>query len=109
MAYQSAKKSFARDEIVEILQKNVELYKGDPNFTSYIVDLTLYLVEYAYKRDTEHPVFSNRNVDFVSSGPEKMYKVFRSTSSGDTNKFCPFCGAPISSKAGKCSQCGNVI
>ena len=44
MAYQSAKKSFTRDEIADILKKNTELYKDDPNFPNYIADLAIYLV-----------------------------------------------------------------
>ena len=110
MAYQSAKKSFSREEIVEILSKNVELYKNEPNFTSYIVDLALYLVEYGYQRDLENPMITKKNMDYYQpAGSQKVYKVFRAPSSGDTTKFCPFCGAPLTLHAGKCYQCGNII
>lgn len=109
-AYQSAKKNFTREEIIEILKKNVDLYKEDPNFTSYIVDLALYLVEFAYKTPDAVPsIMEKQDMDMVTQGPRKVYKVFRPPSSGDTNKFCPFCGAPVIKGMGQCQQCGNML
>jgi len=110
-AYQSAKKSFTRDEIIEILKKNVDLYKNEAGFPSYIVDLALYLVEYGYKReDDPQPALSDKSMGFLSSSSsQKVYKVFRAPSSGDTSKFCPFCGAPLTGDEGKCIQCGNIV
>ena len=108
-AYQSAKKHFTREEIIEILQKNVELYKNEPHFTSYLVDLAMYLVEYGYKKEEEEPVASEKGMDFYTSGTQKVYKVFRAPPTGETTKFCPFCGAPLIGDPGKCHQCGNVV
>ena len=66
-AYQSAKKNFTREEIIEILKKNVDLYKGDPNFTSYIVDLALYLVEFAYNAPDMGPsIVEKQDMDLVN-------------------------------------------
>jgi len=108
-AYQSAKKYFTREEIIEILQKNVDLYKNEPNFASYVVDLAMYLVEYGYKREAEQPVPIEKGFIFQSPKSQKVYKVFRAPSSGETAKYCPFCGAPLSSDAVKCYQCGNML
>jgi hypothetical protein len=109
-AYQSAKKHFTRDEIIEILKKNVDLYKNESNFPSYIVDLALYLVEFGYKREAEQPVPTEKSINHQTGAKsQKVYKVFRAPSTGDTSKFCPFCGAPLTSDKGKCYQCGNVI
>ena len=91
-AYQSAKKHFTREEIIEILNKNVALYKDEPNFASYIVDLAMYLVEYGYKREAEKPVMTEKSINFKPSKSQKVYKVFRAPSTGDTARFCPFCG-----------------
>lgn len=45
MAYQAAKETFSRDEILDILRRNVELYRNEPTFVNYIVDLAMYLLE----------------------------------------------------------------
>ncbi|MDK2973467.1 MAG: hypothetical protein PWP23_3222 [Candidatus Sumerlaeota bacterium] len=48
MAIKHAKQSFTREEIVDILQRNVTLFRDDANFAEYIVELTMYLVDQAY-------------------------------------------------------------
>ena len=108
-AYQTAKKHFSRDDIIDILNKNVDLYKNEPNFASYIVDLTLYLVEYGYKKPEDQPILDEKNMEFCSSGTRKFYKVFRAPATGDTSRLCPFCGALLNTDSGKCYQCGNFI
>ncbi len=45
MAFHSAKQSFTREDILDILRRNVKLYKNEPEFVNYIVDLALYLLE----------------------------------------------------------------
>jgi hypothetical protein len=37
-----------RTQIQEILERNAALYREEPHFTTYIVDLALYLLEYEY-------------------------------------------------------------
>lgn len=48
MAIQPAKSSFSKSEIAEILRENVMLFKDEPAFPEYIVNLGLYLVDHAY-------------------------------------------------------------
>lgn len=35
-------------QIIEILERNVALYKDEENFVRYLVDLAIYLMEYEY-------------------------------------------------------------
>ncbi len=109
MAYQSAKKSFTRDEIAEILKKNTELYKDDPNFPNYIADLAIYLVEFAYQKDEETSGLQDNKLDIVTAQAPKVFKIFRTFRSGDTGKICPFCGAPNVAIATRCDQCGQLL
>lgn len=37
-----------RAQVSEILERNVTLYKAEPTFVHYLVDLALYLLEYEY-------------------------------------------------------------
>ena len=48
MAVKAAKPALSKEEIVEILRQNVELYRDEPDFADYLVNLTLYLVDQAY-------------------------------------------------------------
>ncbi len=45
MAIRPAQQIFKRDEIAEILRRNVSLYKDEDGFVDYLVDLTRFLVE----------------------------------------------------------------
>ena len=45
MAYYAAKDTLTRKEIVEILRRNIELYKHEPEFSDYIVNLMQYLLD----------------------------------------------------------------
>ena len=108
-AYQSAKQSFTHDEIVEIIRKNVELYKNETRFADYIVDLALYLVEYAYKREEVISQAPESKLSTVTAGSQKLFKVFRTDEGRETGKVCPFCGAPNFVEAKKCVQCGQMI
>ena len=48
MSFKSAKKKLTREEIVEILKRNAELYKNEPDFINYIIDLAMFLLEQQY-------------------------------------------------------------
>ncbi|MCB2155705.1 hypothetical protein KQI84_12535 [bacterium] len=48
MAIRSARESFSKDDVIEILRRNVTLYKNEPEFVEYIVNLALYLIDQAY-------------------------------------------------------------
>lgn len=48
MSISKPKTAFTRQDIVEILKQNYELYKAEPAFVDYFVDLALYLVDQAY-------------------------------------------------------------
>lgn len=45
MVFHSAKESLTREEVLDILRRNVKLYKNEPEFVNYIVDLALFLLE----------------------------------------------------------------
>ncbi|MBX3729118.1 MAG: hypothetical protein KF858_08015 [Candidatus Sumerlaeia bacterium] len=55
MPIKHAKQTFTREEIVDILQRNVSLYQNEPGFVAYITDLALYLIDQAYVVAGERP------------------------------------------------------
>ncbi len=48
MAVKAAKDRFSKREIIDILKQNVTLFKNEPEFVEYIVNLALYLIDQAY-------------------------------------------------------------
>lgn len=45
MAVKVARESFTKEEIIDILKRNVTLYKGERDFVDYIVNLAMFLIE----------------------------------------------------------------
>lgn len=48
MAFRPAKDNFGKDEVIDILKSNVQLYKNEPEFVEYIVNLAMYLLDQKY-------------------------------------------------------------
>lgn len=55
MAFHSAKETLTREEVLDILRRNVALYKNEPEFVNYIVDLSLYLLEHLAESEEQDP------------------------------------------------------
>ncbi len=55
MPIKAARASFTRDEAVEILRRNTQLYKDEVGFVDYIVDLTMYILDQHYDTDRISP------------------------------------------------------
>lgn len=113
-----------RDEILEVLSANTDLFKDDPKFVEYIVDLAIYLVGANYdelnvqgeqkpkaqKSDAEMPLTSQRKLRSVnSSGLSKQYSVLQSVAKAkDDDTNCVVCGSRI--EPGKaCPNCGDIV
>lgn len=58
MGYRPAQEQFTREEIHEILRRNVNLFKDDPGFATYFTDLTLYLLASQSSSDSAAPPFA---------------------------------------------------
>lgn len=48
MSQTRVRRKLSRSQIVEILERNVTLYKNNDDFVHYLVELGLYLLEYEY-------------------------------------------------------------
>lgn len=49
MPIREGKETFNKDEIIEILKRNVALYKDEKDFVDYIVELAIYLMDRNYE------------------------------------------------------------
>lgn len=96
------KGKMTKEEIATIIKRNVALFKNDPDFANYIVDLTLYLVEYHYL-DEEIKKKRDKDKSMVGS---KVYRLFPD-SRRDDQKYCIVCGAPTGGMM-RCPNCGHL-
>jgi hypothetical protein len=103
MTVSQPKKRLSKDEVIEILRRNAKLFKNEPEFVTYIVDLAMYLIENFL--DQEDP--SKTPVPFNVS-PKEIKAVHQIFERFATERFhkrtCPMCGCPTEGKR-KCPNC----
>lgn len=107
MAVSEPKKKMEKVEVIEVLRRNARLFKDEPDFVTYIVDLAMYLIE----NYLEHPEIAKtaktEKKPFKPDTPdvEKVYRVFERFSSGQSQMGqCPVCGHETGGKR-KCPNC----
>jgi len=96
-----------KDDVIEILKRNVSLFKEEKDFVEYIVDLAMYLIEFHLDENT--PLSKEMNLDErLKEETQARYRIFKKF--GDTHprpKNCRFCGAPTEGKT-RCPNCNNM-
>ena len=110
--FHTGKEKISLDEVRNILKSNLNLYmsiyKDDPDFIDYFIDLTLYLLRYKYDRSDE--IF-NTQPGNDSELPEPEQRVLQTSAlgrpKGQTSEFCHFCGSLLKGQR-KCPVCGNI-
>jgi len=104
MGVSEPKKRLTKEQIIEILRRNARLFKNEPEFIAYIVDLAMYLLENFLDQE---PKEGAPAAPFKASPKDvkDVYRVFERFSSGQTpTRECPMCGCPVESKR-KCPNC----
>ncbi|MGB9691212.1 MAG: hypothetical protein ACPL7D_03500 [Candidatus Sumerlaeaceae bacterium] len=136
MTYKKGKQQFTKDEIIEILRRNVNLFKDEDEFVDYIVELALYLVEHRMQTQTEaaeSPTTQKKMSPDEEQVFEKRQEPFRRSlawrSDADVHDLlqrhvkeaplesvpeteltmCRVCGATVSKTAKLCPICGSMI
>lgn len=71
MPIKHAKARYTRSEVLEILQRNADLYKDEPGFTEYFVQLALYMMDKAEDPDALIPTKTPLPVQFNLGGSVK--------------------------------------
>ncbi|MCX7766503.1 MAG: hypothetical protein N2246_07350 [Candidatus Sumerlaeia bacterium] len=112
MPFRTSKEKLSLEEIKGILKSNLNLYmniyKNDPEFLDYFIELTLYLLRYKYDKSEE--LMLNKG---VAEGelPEPDYRILQSAEINNDKvpgrEYCHFCGAELQGQR-KCSVCGNI-
>jgi rubrerythrin len=123
VTFKKGKQKFSKEEIIDILKRNVNLFREEEEFVQYIVDLAMYLVEHRLQTQTEVrerkstgvPVglgtgIEKRNESFkrTRDRDEELYRVLKKHSTrSDAVLHCRMCGAPVVGRA-TCPNCGNM-
>ncbi len=113
-----AKQKFTRDEIIDILKRNMPVYRDDDKFVQYIVDLGTYLVEYrlnlaqeaerAQAALTEAQANTRRSLSRTYDRDVELLGVLQKHATKLDNKStCKMCGAPTSGRH-VCFHCGSM-
>ena len=128
MTYKRGKQQFTKEEIIEILRRNVNLFKDEDEFVDYIVELALYLVEHRMQTQTEsgegRPASQQQANDDVF---EKRQELFRRSSFWQSDAeihdmlqkhvrepeselmMCRVCGAAVGKNHKICPICGAML
>ena len=112
------KQKFSRDEIIEILKRNMPIYREDEKFVQYIVDLATYLVEYRVNQIeeaervqaavTEAQQNKRRSLSRTFQRDVELQGVLRKHATKlDSNSMCRMCGAPTQGRL-VCFHCGSM-
>jgi rubrerythrin len=129
MTFKKGKQKFSQDEIIDILKRNVSLFRDEDEFVEYIVDLAMYLVEHRLMTATEadaraksetpmpptraqqqNPAIEKRVERYTRNRErdEELYKALRKhVTRSDADTKCRMCGAPTAGRA-ICPNCGNM-
>ncbi len=107
MAVTQPKKTLSKDEIIDILRRNARLFKDEPDFVNYIVDLAMYLLEEMLDLKAENRTPATR-FKATSKDIKDIHKVFdRFTTAQASPRMCPICGSPVEGKR-KCPNCDSM-
>ncbi len=106
MAVSQPKKTLSKDEVIEILRANARLFKDEPEFITYIVDLAIYLLEHCLEREARDEKSPASAFIATQKDLKEIMGVFERfvASKKETKRACPMCGAPVEGKR-KCPNC----
>ena len=104
MVVSEPKKTLTKEEILDILRRNARLFKDEPEFVTYIVDLAMYLIEnhleQGEQKEPSKPPFKASPKEI-----QDVYRAFERFATGKTpTRSCPVCGAPAEGKQ-VCPNC----
>ena len=110
--FKTGKEKISLNEIKNILQSNLKLYmsiyKNDPDFLDYFIDLTLYLLRFKYDKSDD---LFGPNAEGEDELPEPERRILQSglivSEDSSKPKCCNFCGEELHGKH-ECPRCGNV-
>lgn len=113
------RRKLSMHQIVEILERNVSLYKEEEHFVHYLVELALYLLEFEYdwsesgvppenlcvNPDSPLPIRHQANEDEISKVIQS--KISPGVTNKSQQKACPYCGENVGEML-VCPACRNL-
>ena len=108
--YYNGKQTFSREEIIDILKRNVTLYKDGPGFAEYIATLSLYLVD-TYHKESYKEAMKHRDspIKVDTEGLGTTLKVSKGFVSAKKDLHCTICGTLCDAMDKNCPHCGSPM
>jgi len=110
----AAKGKLSKEEIIEILERNFDIYQKEPNFIKYLVELAFYLVHHQYDPNRRPPP---KKIDpsqdsipppIVAEARDRLMNLQTSFTVERDKGLCPFCGSKAV-RGRRCPTCGLMI
>lgn len=113
-----ARRKLTRDQVQEILERNVSLYKDEESFVPYLIELAIYLMEYEYNwsesgasAPANLPELPKDEVRSAGGAVEregkKIYEKISTEEETAPEVDCPHCGKPTQGQF-VCPNCHNL-
>ena len=113
MAIESSKPArLSRTEISDILKRNFDLYKDEPNFVDYLVELAIYLIQYQFDPKKEEAPTNSRELEddiapaIEAEGARVVSSLTNMRPRTSNNRMCPICGIMGTGAGQACPGCG---
>lgn len=99
----------SRKQITDILQRNLMLYREEPNLAEYIAELALYLIEYQYDPELTDEALPDLEDDIPapisSEGGRVLATMATWNRKSQNSRNCPVCGVLVEVNK-PCPGCG---
>ncbi len=112
-----ARRKLNRAQVAEILERNVQLYKGEESFVHYLIDLALYLLEYEYdwsqsgleqpRNTTGAGTTTHDKPNTNNTNPRVVSIQSNAGSLKPLKRVCPYCGVMVGDML-ECPSCHNL-
>jgi hypothetical protein len=118
MTFKKGKQKFSKEEIIDILKRNVALFKDEEEFVQYVVDLATYLIEHRIQTSSTTPdptatdpgsaIMPRKDLWRTRERDQELYGVLKKHAPhGQRPANCRMCGAPTRGLV-TCPNCGNM-
>jgi hypothetical protein len=112
-----SRRKLSRNEITDILQRNVSLYRDEDTFVPYLIELAVYLLEYEYDWSQSENIPANlrqrpedlpRETNIHERGGSSVAAKINPGARLTKQKECPFCGTRLGVETLICPSCKNM-
>lgn len=112
-----SRRKLTKAEIIDILERNVSLYREEESFAHYLIELAVYLLEYEYDWAESgaappnlrpRPEDAPRQTHVNERNGANIVSAIQPSARVETRPECPFCGTRVEPGKLVCPSCKNM-